>query len=140
MSGYEFLQHTADIKIRAWGKTLEEAFEKAAEAFTDTTVDIRTVEPRERDELTVHGDDLEELLYNFIEELIIRLDSDGKLYSRFRVRISGDGGYTLEAEMWGEYLDLSKHEPKIHVKAMTYHEMRIYREGDRYIIEYVLDI
>ncbi len=141
MSGYEFLPHTADIKIRAWGTTLEEAFEKAAEAFTDTTVDINTVTPKMRDELTVYGDDLEELLYNFIEELIVRLDSEGKVYSRFKTKIDReDGRYVLHAEMWGENLDLNKHEPKIHVKAMTYHEMKIDKEDGRYVIEYVLDI
>ncbi len=141
MGGYEYLSHTADIKIRVWGDTLEEAFEEAAKAFTDTTVERDKVDPKEKDVIKVEGLDLEELLYNFIEELIVRLDSEGKVYSEFKVEISEeDGKYVLSAEAYGEPLDISKHGSKIHVKAMTYHEMSIRKEDGRWVIEYVLDI
>ncbi len=141
MGRYEYLPHTADIKVRIWGETLEDAFTEAGKAFTDTTIDISKIEKKVVDQIRVEGGDLEELLYNFIEELIIRLDAEGKVYSDFKIKILKDGDkYTLSGYAEGEELDLGRHNPKIHVKAMTYHEMRIEKADNGYIIEFVLDI
>ncbi len=138
---YESLPHTADVKLLVRGKDLNEVFERAAYALIDTTVDINKVEPKEKVEITVTGSDIYELLYNFLEELIILVDADSKVFSKFKVNIHQENGeYILNAEMWGEKLDLKKHNPKIHIKAATYHEMEIRKEDGEYIASFVLDI
>ncbi|HIQ13614.1 MAG TPA: archease [Thermoprotei archaeon] len=138
---YETLPHTADIKLMVEGETLEEIFEKAAYALIDTAVDIETVEPKEKIRVVVRGTDIYELLYNFIEELIVLIDAESKVFSKFKVTINKkDGAFMLEGELWGEHLDLKKHKPKIHVKAATYHEMEIKKEDSKYILSFVLDI
>ena len=138
---YKVLPHTADIKLEVKGKSLEEVFEKAAYALMDTTIDISKVEPKETKRLKIEGDDLYELLYNFLEELIIQLDADSMVYSRFEVKINKENGkYVLNALLKGEKLDLKKHNPKIHIKAATYHEMEIKREDGWYKIAFVVDI
>ena len=139
--GYRYLPHTADIKIEAWGRDLEEAFAQAAMALEDAAVDIKRVEPRDEYIFQVEGLDLEELLYNFLEELIIRIDVDRLVFSRFDIDIKREGDmYRLTCKAYGEKLDLDKHNPKIHIKAATYHEMEIINEEGRTVIRYVLDI
>ncbi len=138
---YKSLPHTADVKLQVEGKTLNEVFEKAAYALIDTTVDIGEVEPKEKVEIEVTGSDLYELLYNFLEELIIMIDADSMVFSKFKVDIwDEEDGYRLKAVMWGEKLDLEKHNPKIHIKAATYHEMEIKKVDEKYIASFVLDI
>jgi len=138
---YKSLPHTADVMLQVDGATLEEVFEKAAYALIDTSVDINSIEPKERVELQVSGSDLYELLYNFLEEIIILIDADSKVFSKFKVEIREENGeYRLKAELWGEKLDLKKHKPKLHIKAATYHEMEIKRDNGRYIARFVLDI
>lgn len=138
---YKSLPHTADIKIQVEGETLNEVFERAAYALMDTTVDIGRVEPKEEVQIEVTGSDLQELLYNFLEELIVLIDADSMVFSKFNVNIlEGEDGYRLKARVWGERLDLEKHNPKIHIKAITYHEMEIRKVDGKYIAIYVLDI
>ncbi len=141
MGGYKYLSHTADIKIEAWGKDLEEAFIEAGKALEDAAIDINRVEPRQKVEFEIGGDDLEELLYNFLEELIIKIDVDRMVFSNFEVEIrERDGRYMLKCRAYGEKLDMDKHRPKIHIKAATYHEMEIINRDGGVVIRYVLDI
>jgi len=138
---YRYLPHTADIKVEAWGNTLEEAFASSALALENTTVEIENVDQVEEREIFASGSDLYELLYNFLEKLIIDIDVDQMVYSYFKVNIlKKDDEYYLTCMCKGEKLNPSKHHPKIHIKAITYHEMEIIKENGRYIIRYVLDI
>jgi len=65
--GYEFLEHTADIYIAAYGRNLEEAFANAARAMFDSMTDLEKIEPKERRDIVVEGMDLEQLLYNWLQ-------------------------------------------------------------------------
>lgn len=142
MKGYRYLEHTADIKVEAWGKTLEEAFEAAAIAFTDVFIDVNKIDKSIMREIMVEGFDLMSLLFNWIEELIHIFEVEEMVFCEFNVNIYKNpaGNYQLMAIAFGETYDREKHGYKVHVKAMTYHEMEIIREKKRYIIRYVLDI
>jgi len=141
MNGYRFLPHTADIKVEAWGKDFNEAFASAAKAFTDIVVDISKVLPIHTYTIEVEGYDIEELLYNFIEQLILELDLNQLVFSEYHVTINtSKGGYSVKCVCKGEKIDIRKHRYKTHVKAMTYHEMEIKKDDDRVIIRYVIDI
>ncbi|RLF79143.1 archease [Thermococci archaeon] len=125
MKRWEHYEHTADIGIRGYGDTLEEAFEAVAIALFDVMVDVRKVEKKEVREIEVKGEDLYSLLYNFLEELLILHDTEGLVFGDFEVKIEKtEQGYRLKAKAYGEKLS-EKHEPKEEVKAITYHEMKI---------------
>jgi len=125
MKRWEHYEHTADIGIRGYGDTLEEAFEAVAIALFDVMVDVRKVEKKEVREIEVEGEDLYSLLYNFLEELLILHDTEGLVFGDFEVKIEKtEQGYRLKAKAYGEKLS-EKHEPKEEVKAITYHEMEI---------------
>ncbi|MEM4679195.1 MAG: archease, partial [Candidatus Jordarchaeales archaeon] len=85
MGQFRFLEHTADVKIEAEGKTLEEAFEEAARGLYELMTDISKVTPVVEKKIEVEGSDLENLLYNWLEEFIYLTDSERLVFSDFKV-------------------------------------------------------
>lgn len=140
--GFELLPHTADIMVRAKGRSIEEAFSNAAVGMYEVMTSVASIEPLEDREVVAEGFDLENLLYNFLENLLVLLDTEGFLVSRVKsLRISKtEEGYRLTAVVSGERFSPDKHESRVLVKAITYHEMRIYREDNCHVVEYVPDI
>jgi len=139
MQKFEFFDHTADVGIKAYGKDLNEAFENAALAVFELMTDTSKVEPKEVREIQVEGYDIENLLYRWIESLLVYYDSELLLFSKFKVNIDINN-LKLTGKAWGERFNQEKHEGRIVVKAMTYHEMSIENKGDYYVLTFVVDI
>ncbi|BAA30646.1 archease [Pyrococcus horikoshii] len=142
MKKWEHYEHTADIGIRGYGDSLEEAFEAVAIALFDVMVNVNKVEKKEVREIEVEAEDLEALLYSFLEELLVIHDIEGLVFRDFEVKIERvNGKYRLRAKAYGEKLDLKKHEPKEEVKAITYHDMKIERlPNGKWMAQLVPDI
>ncbi len=141
MREWEHYEHTADIGIRGYGSTLEEAFEAVTLALFDVMVDVRKVEPKECMEVGAEGEDLMALLYSFLEELLVLHDVEGLVFGDVRVEIEKSrDGYKIKARACGEPLS-EKHRAKEEVKAITYHEMEIKQLPDgRWMAQLVPDI
>ncbi|MDT7900457.1 MAG: archease [Acidianus sp.] len=139
MKKFEFFDNTADVGIKAYGRTLEEAFENSALAVFEVMTDTSKVDPVEERKVTIDGIDLENLLYRWIESLLVYYDSELILFSKFKVKIDQDN-MRLEGEAWGEKFNEEKHEKRTLVKAMTYSLMSINKVGDMYEIAFVVDI
>nr|XP_025870163.1 protein archease isoform X2 [Vulpes vulpes] len=73
---YEYLDHTADVQLHAWGDTLEEAFEQCAMAMFGYMTDTGTVEPLQTVEVETQGDDLQSLLFHFLDEWLYKFSAD----------------------------------------------------------------
>jgi SHS2 domain-containing protein len=140
--GYEFLEHTADAYIAAYGRDLAEAFENAAVAMFDVMTEVKTVNPRLQDSVTAEGEDEYSLLYSWLEALLIKSETDQMLYSKFKILeiARTASGLRLEARIWGEKFDPKKHLQKVGVKAVTYHRMEILKEPGRVTLKFILDI
>ncbi|QGR18948.1 archease [Stygiolobus azoricus] len=136
---YEFFDHTADIGIKAYGRDLNEAFENAALAVFEVMTDTSKVEPKESREIEINGMDLENLLYRWIESLLVYYDSELLLFGKFKVKIDLEN-LRLNAIAWGEKFNPDKHERRTVVKAMTYHEMSIVKTNNGYELTFVVDI
>lgn len=87
MRKWEHYEHTADIGVRGYGSTLEEAFEAVALGLFDVMVNVKKVEPKECREVEVEEEDLEALLYSFLEELLVLHDMEGLVFGDVKVRI-----------------------------------------------------
>ena len=140
MKRFEVLEHTADAKFRAYGKSMEEAFQNAAFAMVSLMYDPEMIAAEKIEKITVHGNDMEQLLYNFLEELLVLQDSKQFVMNSFvtNVRIiKAKGKIRLDAEIIGDKI---KDEYKVRpvVKAMTYAEMEI-SEKPLYV-QFVVDI
>jgi protein archease len=139
---FEFLEHTADAYIAAYGKNLSEAFENAALAMFEVMTEADRISPRVEDSVEVEAQDEYALLYSWLEALLVKFDVDGMLYTRFRVSTleKTPNGFRLKARIWGEKYDSKKHLQKVGVKAVTYHRMEIVKEPDNVILRFILDI
>lgn len=139
---FEFLEHTADAYIAAYGRDLNEAFENAGLALFQVMTDINTVKPETEENVEVEAGDEYALLYSWLEALLVKFDIDGLLFSKFKIvqLAKTVNGFKLQAKVWGEKFDKKKHSQKVGVKAATYHRMEIIREPERVTLKFILDI
>ncbi len=142
MGGFRFLEHTADAKIEAEGETLERAFEEAVKALYELMTDTSKIKPKVERKIEVEGEDIENLLYNWLEEFIYLTDSERLIFSEVSVEAIKieDGRYKLTATAKGEKFNPKEHVSKTDVKAATYHEMKIDIKENNVRLIFVLDI
>ncbi len=138
---FEFFDVTADIGYRAYGETLNEAFQNAGLALFEVITDTSVLKPSIKKTISLRAEDKKALLYDWLNELIFLHDAEYLVFSRFQVDISGDdrGGYELKALVWGEEFEQSSHQSRDEVKAVTYHLMEIERD-DGYRLQVILDV
>jgi len=123
MKPFEILEHTADIGIRAYGATVEEAFENAALGMFSLISDLNKVEERGSYHIKVEGEDRESLLVEWLNELLYFFETENVLLKKFQISDWSD--YHLSAVVAGEKLDLSKHQIEMDIKAATYHMLKV---------------
>ena len=134
---FKFLEHRADTKFQAYGKNLEEAFANAALALS--ALIVKKADEEEEKKITVGADDLKELLYVFLEELLFLVDTqDFFLNSVENLTIKKGKGYTLHAVIGGS-TKKEKYEFLHHVKAITYSEMEIQEEKGKAMVQVVVE-
>ncbi len=141
MEPFEFLDHEADIGIRGWGKTVEEAFENSAKAMFSVMVNLERVEPKEGIQVEVTAEDLDLLFIEWLNELLAQRDISEMIFSEFTVQISDKNGeITLSGTAQGELLNSEKHEIRTEVKAATYFGLKSGKEKGSHYFQCVLDI
>ncbi len=130
--GFDHGDHTADVLVIAKGRTIEELFEQAALGVYEIITDTGSVRPRVRIEVEESGIDVYNLLYRWVEALLFYTDSEGLVFSLFRVcKVWEEGGeWRIKSVVWGERFDPEIHEHRTIVKAMTYAQMEIRRLSD----------
>ncbi len=137
---YKFLDHTADIMFEAYGSSLNELFENSALATEDTMVNLKQIKPRIKKQVELENKNIENLLFDFLAELVYYKDAELLLFSKIKVTIKKDKEvYKLKAVLEGEKLT-NKHEQKVDVKAITYHKFEIKKTKINYIARVILDI
>ncbi len=140
MDKYIFIEHTADSEFKAFGKTLDEAFANAALALTDVVIDVKEVNCVEQKKITIESESKEALLYDFLEKVLILIDSDhyviGKVVS---LKIEQGTKFKLSAVVTGDY-GVEKYDYKTQVKAVTYNDMRIEEKPGSVMVQVVLDL
>ena len=117
-----------DAFIEVTGNTLEEAFENAGISVVDTMIDINSVEEKAHKKIEIIAKDLNNLLYNWLEEVIILTITDGFAAKRFSVKLTKNDEYSLVANINGEEIDFKKHHFKLEIKSPTFHLMEIKQE------------
>jgi SHS2 domain-containing protein len=142
VEGFRFLDHMTDAFIEAWGPTIERAFAQAGIALVETMVNTDKITPRATENITVQGHDEKELLYNWLEAILLKFEIDGEALGKFDVQSIQYPGEDLKltGTVRGEPYDPGKHGRKIEVKGVTYHQMLIQREKDRVLIRFLLDL
>lgn len=139
---FEFLDHMADAYVAAYGASLAESFENAAVAMFEVMTDTAHVDPRIEDAVEVEEHDKKALLYSWLEDLLVRSELNGMLYSKFKVLDieKQRDVFRLNAMIRGEPFDEKKHKQKVGVKAVTYHRMEIIEKPGKVTLKFILDI
>ena len=136
--GYEFFEVTADEGLRAWGRSMGEAFVNAARGMFDLVVDSSGLCPVESRRIQVEGRDREALLVAWLSELLYRFEVEGFVPVEYEIVNLGDR--QLEAKVRGDILDPTRHSVKGLIKAATYHLLEVKETGGRWQVQVVLDV
>ena len=131
---YKFLDHTADIKVKVYGKTINEIYENSALAVSNFLSRNKVVNKKLTKKINITGKNKEELLYKFIDEIIYLLDAKNFLIASAKITKSDKG---INAELYGDNSKEYKHDQ---IKAATYHEMKFQRSKAGWEADFIFDV
>ncbi|REK15502.1 MAG: archease [Planctomycetota bacterium] len=134
---YETFEHTADLGLRVWADDIATVFVDAARGLFSMIVELDSVQPRESIELAIEGEVSDLLLFDWLNELLYHYEVQHLLLCRFEVTIGEQG---LKATAGGEPIDAERHVLDHEVKAITYHGLKLERQGARWLAEVIVDI
>jgi SHS2 domain-containing protein len=129
MKKFELIEHTADIGINAYGKNLAEAFANAAYGMFSIIAELGNIKEAEMRRVEVNADDIEGLLFEWLNDLLYYFDVEMLIFKRFEVMEFTDT--RLMAECYGEKYDAACHQIKTGVKSATYHTLEVNRKHNR---------
>jgi len=139
MKRFEIFEHTADIGVIAYGKTLKQAFANTAYGmFSILIADLNQVEISRTVEIEVSGNDLEEVLVAFLSELLYNHTVGNLILKRFSIKKIENT--SLRAKAYGEMYDPSRHELLREIKTVTYHQLKIEEKEGYFRIQVIFDI
>jgi SHS2 domain-containing protein len=141
---YTFLEEigTADIAFEATGRDLPELFSAAADATMNVMIDnLNAIEPRETREIELTNDEIDMLLFDFLQELIYFKDARRLLLRVSEAQIEQKAeACSLKAKVAGEQLDDTRHHQRADVKAVTLHGFSVEHGDDGWKARVLLDI
>jgi len=138
-AAWEHFEHRADIGVRGIGQDMAEAFAQAALAMTAIITDPDSVQPEHGVLLACSETDPELLFVDWLNQVIFEMATRGMLFSRFEVRIGGNG--ELHAEIRGEAVDRARHTPAVEIKGATFTELSVQQQADgRWVAQCVVDV
>ena len=138
MQVYEFINHTADLGIRVRGNSLKQLFERVAWAMFDILVELKGVKLKKTFEIEIKAEQIDELLADWLRELLYKFNGEGYLFKKFEVKKLNKQG--LKAKVRGEKLDLSRHQLKTEIKAVTYYELEVKKRKDIWETQVIFDV
>ena len=141
MERYEYLEHTGDIGIRAYGGSLEELFINAAQGLLEAIADLGTVGTTTQAEIEVSAESLAELMVAWLDELNFRHEVEEIFFRQVEIREISEAPYRLVAIAYGEPVDFTKHVVYTEIKSITYHQLIVERTpDDRWMAQVIFDL
>jgi SHS2 domain-containing protein len=135
---YKFLDHTADVKFIAEGKTIEEAFSESAYALKEVICGKIEILEKIEKEIEIKAEDFEGLLYRFLEEFLLLLDSEDFLLSKINSIIIDKKELILNARIIGDKAE--NYNFTNDVKAVTYSQIKVNKTNEEFSCQVVLDV
>ncbi len=137
-AGYEYLEHTADVRLRVWGATIQELFAVAAEGFYHLLGELAPAGGDERLRIELQAPDLTDLFHDWLAELLFRFDTHGQRVQDISFPEITDCRLTAECRAWR--VDAARSRFDSGVKAVTYHELCVTRRAGRFEATVILDL
>jgi SHS2 domain-containing protein len=138
--GFRALEHTADRAIQAWAPDLGELFRAAAEGMFSESVSCEQVEPEQEWSIQVEASSLEDLLQAWLSELLWVSERDDAAVCRVEVESVREKPWRARGRAWGGPPPSDTPHTGAPVKAVTYHGLRVWRDGDLWRAHVVFDV
>ncbi len=125
MKKFKFIDiTTADVAFESYGKDLNELFANSALAMFEVMINTKQIKPKVEKKVKITGNDLQSLMFNWLNNLLLFVDSENLAFSDFKTKVN-EKNFTLNAVCKGEKISPREHEVRTGVKACTYHQMKV---------------
>ena len=135
---YRITTHQNELAVRIVGNSQADLFANSGFALFDVMSDIDKIEAAERLSLEVEGSDRDDLMVNWIRELLYLYQGSGYLLKEFKINEVKDT--LVKAEVAGEKIDPDRHEIKQEIAAVAFHKSRMQKTGNRWIAQVIFEI
>jgi len=138
---YEYLEHTADLFFRSYGKSLSECYGNAARAMFSAMIDLHSVDLVIKRTVLLEANDLPALMHDYLSEILFLFETEGLVFRDFDVSVEKKGAvYKLSSVLSGEKFNKKKHIVLTDIKAVTYHDLNVEEIGEKWVAEVLCDI
>ena len=137
-AGVREIEHTADLGIEVEAPTLPLLFERAGIATLALMLDLGAIEPRTRATIALAADDIEELLHDWLQALVVRMQTDGLAFAELTVEAID--AQSVRGEGAGECVDLQRHRTYTEIKGVTYHQLAVRETADGWWARVIFDV
>jgi SHS2 domain-containing protein len=124
---YTVFDHTADLGLEIYGADAADLFANAVRAVVEMMIGSATVDTVETRHFAVEGSDWEDLLVNFLREILFMFNGEG--FVPGECVISEIDDRHAAGHVAGEPFNPAKHQVSMEIKAVTYHRIAVRRTG-----------
>lgn len=133
---YEELDHTADIRLRVRSPSPDSLFAETALAMMQIVYGESRPGQIERT-IELESGNIENLLLDFLSEVLFISEVDYIVFSSVTVHISGN---SLRAQLAGEPFDPERHRGGTEIKGISYSGLSIVKEDEGYVLDILFDV
>lgn len=135
---YRLTTRQSELAVRIVGNSQADLFANSAYALFDVMTEIEKIEIKDRLPLEVEGMDRDDLLVNWMRELLYLYQGSGYLLKEFQIREVKDT--IVKAEVCGEKIDPDRHEIKQEISAVVYHQSRMAKTGNQWTAQLIFEV
>lgn len=137
---YEYLDHTADVQIHAWGNSIGNAFASASVGMFGYMVSLAEFDNALELPVRAEAHDLESLLFAFLDECLYIFHTDSFVMKHISIVEFDLENFRIRAVAHGGLFDVGRHAQGTEVKAITYSNMKIEQTESRTDVFVIVDI
>ena len=136
---YRITKHQSELAVKVVGASQADLFANSAHTLFDVMVaDLDKVECKEHIPLEVEGTDRDDLMVNWMRELLYLYQGSGYLLKEFQIREVKDT--IVKAEVSGEKIDPDRHEIKQEIAAIAFHKSRMDKTGNQWTAQVIFEV
>ncbi|MCD7781698.1 MAG: archease [Methanosphaera sp.] len=139
-NNYKYFETTADIGIEVLATDFTNGLIQSAKGCMNLITDIDQIKPVKTSKIHLESEDEYGLLYDWITELLILLDSENYIARDYNITINKNEKIVLDATITGDEFNRDKYVYKTEVKAITNHLMQIVKENNLIKIRFIVDL
>jgi SHS2 domain-containing protein len=135
---YRITIRQSELAVKVLGDSQANLFANSAYALFDVMTDIDKIDIKERLALEVEGMDRDDLMVNWMRELLYLYQGSGYVLKEFHIHEVKET--VVKAEVCGEKLDPDRHEIKQDITAVAYNQSRMQKTGNQWTAQLIFEV